>query len=187
MSGSRRTALYAADAGGTGPAVFSIPKLQTRIDRLAFQGEDTEDANRNITNDGQNSIVYDGENRVQSTSGSLGTATHTYEASGHRVVKVSGSSTTSYIYAGNNVVAEYVNGTLGNEYAHMGGKLLASHVSGTLYFHHRDLQSIRVTRNAIGTKVGGTRTFSVWRILVSHEHDEKKATYNLRERYRVRQ
>jgi hypothetical protein len=44
VSGSRRTALYAADAGGTGPAVFSIPKLQTRIDRLAFKGEDTEDA-----------------------------------------------------------------------------------------------------------------------------------------------
>jgi hypothetical protein len=45
VSGSRRTALYAADAGGgTGPAVFPIAKLQTRIDRLAFKGEDTEDA-----------------------------------------------------------------------------------------------------------------------------------------------
>jgi hypothetical protein len=44
VSGSRRTVLYTADAGGTGPAVFSIAKLQTRIDRFAFKGQDTEDA-----------------------------------------------------------------------------------------------------------------------------------------------
>lgn len=43
VSGSRRTALYAADAAGTGTAVFSIGKLQTRIDTLAFKRGDTED------------------------------------------------------------------------------------------------------------------------------------------------
>ena len=65
------------------------------------------DASGNLTNDGQNSLVYDAENRVVSSSGSLGSGTYTYDGNGLRVQKVSGTSTTIYIFSGTKVIAEY--------------------------------------------------------------------------------
>jgi RHS repeat-associated protein len=127
--------------------------VSTATNRITTSGYGY-DTNGNMTNDGMNSIVPDAQNRVQSTSGSLGSGTYTYGASGHRVVKSSGGNTTVYIYAGNQVIAEYLNGTLTREYVHAGGNLLATHDSGTLYFHHRDHQSIRVTTDASGNKMG---------------------------------
>jgi RHS repeat-associated protein len=81
------------------------------------------DANGNMTNDGANTIVYDAENRAVSA----GSGAYTYDGNGLRVQKVSGGTTTVYVYSGSKVIAEY-NGAEGvqKEYIYSGGKLLAA-------------------------------------------------------------
>src|SRR5271165_3903483 len=98
------------------------------------------DAHGNLTNDGLNTqIVYDAENHATSTGGSLGSGTYTYDGNGLRVKKVSGSTTTVYIFSGSKVVAEYDNGAAptspSREYLYYGTTLLAKIDStGTHYY-----------------------------------------------------
>jgi RHS repeat-associated protein len=112
------------------------------------------DANGNQTNDAVNTLAYDAENRLVSSSGSAGSGTYSYRASGIRAVKVSGGVTTVYLFDGNDDIAEYANGTLANEYIYMGGKRLASYLGGTLYYHAGDHQSSRVILAANGNVMG---------------------------------
>jgi RHS repeat-associated protein len=112
------------------------------------------DANGNVTNDGSNVISYDAENRLVSSSGSLGSGTYSYGAFGIRAVKVSGGVTTVSIYDGNNAIAEYTSGALANEYVYLADQLIASRLSGTLYYHAFDHQSIRVHLDTSGNIVG---------------------------------
>ncbi len=58
-----------------------------------------------MTNDGQNTLVYDAGNHTTSSSGSLGSGTYTYDGNGLRVKKVSGSTKTVYIFSGSRVIA----------------------------------------------------------------------------------
>src|SRR5579875_256399 len=91
------------------------------------------DANGNMTNDGENTLVYDGEDRVTSSSSqNLGSASYIYDGNGLRVEKcvpncTSPTSTTVYIYSGSKVIAEY-DGEQGlrYEYLYAGGQLVAS-------------------------------------------------------------
>ena len=112
------------------------------------------DANGNLTNDGVNTLAYDAENRMVSSSGSSGSGTYFYAASGLRAVKVSGGTTTVYLFDGNNDIAEYTNGALANEYVYLGQRLVATHASGTLYYHVSDRQSSRVILDSGGTVLG---------------------------------
>jgi RHS repeat-associated protein len=112
------------------------------------------DLNGNMTNDAVNTIGYDGENRLISSSGSAGSGTYSYRASGLRAVKVSGGTTTVYLFDGNNDIAEYTNGTLANEYLYSGNQLLASYLSGTLYYSAADHLSSRVILDSSGNVAG---------------------------------
>lgn len=123
------------------------------------------DANGNMTNDYQNAIEYDGENRLVSDADGSGTANYVYQASGHRVVKTLGGNTTVYIFNGNQLIAEYVNATLSKEYIYLGSRLVTS-VAGnvTLYFLP-DRTSNRVLSDINGNIEGqqGTYPFGeVW-------------------------
>ena len=120
----------------------------------------TYDLNGNLTNDGVNAIAYDGENRLVSSTGSAGAGTYSYRASGLRTVKVSGGTTTVYIFDGNRDIAEYTNGTLANEYIYWGDKTIASYLNGTLYYHASDHQSIRVHLDTIGNILGQKGQYS---------------------------
>jgi RHS repeat-associated protein len=112
------------------------------------------DANGNMTNDGVNTLTYDAENRLLTSSGSLGSGTYTYDGNGLRVNKVSGGTTTVYIYSGPVLIAEYINGAAPssptNEYFYSGSKIVASVQSGSTYYFHNDRHSLRVRTNSSG-------------------------------------
>jgi RHS repeat-associated protein len=86
--------------------------------------------------------------------GSPGSGTYSYRASGLRAVKVSGGTTTVYLFDGTHDIAEYTNGVLANEYVYLGDRLLATHVSGTLYYYVGDHQSSRVILDSSGSIAG---------------------------------
>jgi len=112
------------------------------------------DANGNLTSDGQNTIVYDAENRVVSDADGSGTATYVYQASGHRVVKQLGDSTTVYIFSGDKVIAEYQGTTLSKEYIYLGNQQLAGYLYGTLSYYLPDRLSNRVVTDTSGNILG---------------------------------
>ena len=112
------------------------------------------DASGNMTNDGLNTLVYDGENRVTSSSGSNGSGAYSYDGNGLRVEKTSGSTTTVYIFSGAKVIAEYVNGASPTnptrEYVYAGGALLASISATTTTYYHQDHLSNRLVTDSTG-------------------------------------
>ncbi|MGA8221249.1 MAG: RHS repeat-associated core domain-containing protein [Candidatus Acidiferrales bacterium] len=112
------------------------------------------DANGNMTNDGVNTLTYDAENRLLTSSGSLGSGTYSYDGEGLRVVKISGSTTTVFSHSGTKVIAEYQNGAAPssptNEYFYSGNQIVASVQSGTTYYFHNDRHSLRVRTTSTG-------------------------------------
>jgi RHS repeat-associated protein len=110
-----------------------------------------------MTNDGQNALVYDAKNRVLSATNGSASGTYTYDGNSLRVKKVSGSTTTIYIFSGSKVIAEY-SGTsapypLAREYIYSGGALLAKIESGVTKYYHPDHLSNRVVTDSSGNTV----------------------------------
>jgi RHS repeat-associated protein len=112
------------------------------------------DANGNMTNDNLNTIAYDAENHAISSGGSLGSGSYTYDGNGLRVKKVSGSTTTVYIFSGSKVIAEYDNGAApaapSREYVYGGSTLLAKIDSSGTKYYHQDHLSNRVVTDSSG-------------------------------------
>jgi hypothetical protein len=75
-------------------------------------------------------------------------ATPSHDGNSLRVEKVSGGTTTVYIYSGTKMIAEYENGAAPNaptrEYIYSGGALLAKIESGTTTYFHADQLLIRM-------------------------------------------
>jgi len=109
------------------------------------------DANGNMTNDGSNTLAYDAANRLISAAA----ATYTYDGGPLRVKKVSGTTTTVYVFSGTKVIAEYENGAaVGSptrEYIYTGSQLLAKIEVGATTYSHPDHLSARVMTNSTGT------------------------------------
>jgi RHS repeat-associated protein len=136
---------------GSGPSIsVSVDATTNRINTSGY----SYDADGHLTNDGVNALTYDAEDRIVSTSGTLGSATYSHRPTGQRVMKTSGSNTTVYIYSQNRLIAEYVNGALTEEYIYLGHRLIAEYAGGTLYYHHGDHLSDRMITDASGNKVG---------------------------------
>ena len=131
--------------------------VSTATNRITTTGY-AYDANGNMTNDGVNTLTYDGENHLLTSSGTLGSGTYTYDGKGVRVKKVAGSTTTVYLFSGSKVVAEYVNGAAPGsptrEYIYSGTRLLAKIEAGATQYYHSDHLSARVITDASGNKVG---------------------------------
>jgi RHS repeat-associated protein len=121
-------------------------------------GSYTYDANGNMTNDGNNILVYDAANHTVSSTQSGVTSTYSYDCKSLRVVKSSGGTTTVYIFSGSKVIAEYQNGTAPNaptrEYIYSGSGLLAKIEGGTTNYYHADHLSTRATTDTNGSVVG---------------------------------
>jgi len=116
----------------------------------------TYDTNGNMTYDGSNTLVYDAENRAVSATNQSASGTYTYDGNGLRVKKVSGSTTTVYVFSGSKVIAEYDNGAAptspSREYVYGGGALLAKiDSSGTKYYHQDQLSNRLVTDSSGNT------------------------------------
>jgi RHS repeat-associated protein len=112
------------------------------------------DANGNMTNDGANTLTYDAENQATMVAG----ATYSYDGNGFRVKKLSGGTTTVYLFSRSKVIAEYVNGVAPTsptrEYIYSGGALLAKIEAGATNYYHPDQLSARVISDSSGTSVG---------------------------------
>jgi RHS repeat-associated protein len=112
------------------------------------------DANGNMTNDGNNTLVYDAENHVLSATNGGASGTYTYDGNSLRVKKASGSTTTVYIFAGSKVIAEYDNGAAvgspSREYIYSGSSLLAKIDSSSTKYYHQDQLSNRVVTDSSG-------------------------------------
>ncbi len=101
---------------------------------------------------------YDGENRLVDFQS--GGALYSYDGTDLRVKKVSGSTTTVYIFSGTKVIAEYENGALPTnptrEYIYSGRQLLATIVGNTTTYHHADHLSVRLmTDGTVGSPTYG--------------------------------
>lgn len=107
-----------------------------------------------MTADGLNTMVYDAESRMVSSSTGGVTTSYTYDGNGLRSTKQSSGTTTTYIYAGKRVIAEYPNGGFMKEYVYAGGELIATLQGGTPTYHLRDHLSIRVNTSSSGAVIG---------------------------------
>lgn len=115
----------------------------------------TYDANGNLTGDGTNAYIYDGENRLVSAIASGVTTALTYDPMGRLWQVVKGAANTRFLYDGDALVAEYNSGgILSQRYVH-GSNLAADdplvwYEGGTTkrYLHADHLGSIVATTNA---------------------------------------
>ena len=148
-------------AGCTGIACptnsLSVTASTNRISGTGF----SYDANGNMTGDGVNTIIYDGENRALNSTGISGTGSYAYDGNNLRIQKcvtTCASASTVYVYSGSRVIAEYDNGAGVNapsrEYIYSGAALLATLNSSGTNYHLRDHRAIRVTTNSSGTIAG---------------------------------
>jgi RHS repeat-associated protein len=141
---------------GSGPSSgLTISPTTNRITDSGY----SYDANGNMTNDGVNALTYDAENR-QITAGN---ATYTYDGASLRVKKVSGGTTTVYVFSGQKVIAEYENGAaVGSptrEYVYLGSQRLAKIEGGATTYYHHDHLSARVMTNTSGSVIAQSGHF----------------------------
>jgi len=112
------------------------------------------DLSGNMTGDGVNTLIYDAENRLVSSTNGSTSGSYTYDGRGLRVKRISGSTTTVTIFSGDLDIAEYVNGAAPSspsyEYFYAGSQKIASIQSGTTYYFHNDHLSLRIRTNASG-------------------------------------
>jgi RHS repeat-associated protein len=119
----------------------------------------TYDASGNLTSDGTNAYVFDGENRLVSATAAGVTTTLTYDPMGRLWQVVKGAADTRFLYDGDALIGEYDGvGTLANRYVH-GSSIAADDPllwyagsgTGTKRFLHADhLGSIVAATNASG-------------------------------------
>lgn len=121
------------------------------------------DANGNMLNDGQNTLTYDADNRVVTSTNGATSTTYSYDGNGSRVKKVSASTTTVYVLSGSKVVAEYANGAApaspAREYIYSGSQLLAKIEVGSTNYYHPDHLSVRLITDASGAVAGQQADF----------------------------
>jgi len=110
------------------------------------------DTKGNLTSDGTWTFTYDAENRLtgaSKTSGGTVTATYSYDPLDRRISKTVNGLVTKYLWAGQNVVAEYDDeDTLLRRYVHGAGvdepvaQIEYSPATGTTYFHQDHLGTV---------------------------------------------
>jgi RHS repeat-associated protein len=115
------------------------------------------DGNGNMTNDGFNSYYYDCENRLIQVTTPLDTITYAYDALGRRIAESDPSSTTRFIYDGDQVIIETDgSGTVGAKYVHGVGideTLAMIRVSDIYLYHYDGLGSVSDLTDSNGNSV----------------------------------
>ncbi|HKV78500.1 MAG TPA: RHS repeat-associated core domain-containing protein [Candidatus Sulfotelmatobacter sp.] len=151
--GNRLSETVTAGSGPSNSLSFgsSSGALTNRPDGYSF------DASGNLLNDASNTLTYDAENRVVSSSGGGG-GTYTYDGNGLRVEKTASGTSTVYIYAGSQVIAEYDNGAApsapSREYIYAFGQRAAKIEGGATDYYQTDHLSPRIVTDGSGNVVG---------------------------------
>jgi RHS repeat-associated protein len=145
--GNRLSQVLTGGTMSVGQPQLTIDPTTNRITNAGF----AYDANGNMTNDGIHAYSYDADNRTVQVDGGS-TASYSYDAKRLRVVKGS----TTYVYSGTKVIAEYSSGTVQKEYIYAGSGLLATLTGTGTTYHHPDHLSNRVETDGTGNVV---RTF----------------------------
>lgn len=121
------------------------------------------DLSGNMTNDGSNTVVYDGENRAISATNGGSSGAYTYDGNGIRVKKclpncTNPTSWTVYVFSGNLVVGEYDNGASvtspSREYIYSDGVKVATISGSVTTYQHSDHLSVRLLTDSSGNKIG---------------------------------
>jgi RHS repeat-associated protein len=101
-----RTSIGGSLASVTVPATSSVSNYDANNRLIQLNGVAlTYDSNGSLTNDGNNSYVWDAHNRLSSISGAI-TAGFQYDAAGRRTLKAIAGVTTGYLYDGLNYIEE---------------------------------------------------------------------------------
>jgi RHS repeat-associated protein len=116
------------------------------------------DKNGNLNDDGDNSHIYDAENRVtRSTRIATGAQTdYQYDSANRRAKKQSNTTTTHYLWEGDRIIAEH-NGATGAviaDYVYAGGRMIAREAGGAVRYFHHDRLSARMITDVNGNWVG---------------------------------
>ncbi len=115
-AGNRTSLTRANAAASLLPAAVASATHDAANEQTAFAGATlTYDANGNLTNDGTNTYVWDARNRLVSISGGA-TASFKYDPLGRRVSKVIGSTSSQFLYDGNDIAAEIGGSAVGASY-----------------------------------------------------------------------
>ena len=137
-----RTSLTRANAAALLlPAAVASAAYDAANEQTAFAGTTLAyDANGNLTNDGVNTYQWDARNRLMGIGGGT-TATFNYDALGRRTHKSVNSVASSFLYDGNDIVAEVGGGAVGVNYLRsliIDEPLIRQ--SGTAYeYYHNDV------------------------------------------------
>ncbi|MGH9814748.1 MAG: RHS repeat domain-containing protein [Candidatus Acidiferrales bacterium] len=145
------------------------------------------DASGNMTADGVATMVYDAEARMTQSTVAGAATNYTYDGGGLRVQRIKGGTTTVYLFAGSQVLAEYENGALAREFIYFRARQVALRLAADdmRYIHHDHL-SIRLYTDESGAVVGTQGHFPYgegWystggtteRVFTTYDHDADSA------------
>ena len=139
-----------------GTAYSNVVAVSATTNQITTSGY-SYDASGNMTSDGYNTLAYDAENRVV-TSSDGGSGSYGYDGHGLRVQKSVAGSTTVYVYDGSNVIAEYASGASPSsptaEYVYMGSRVVSQLESGVTTYYHPDDLSNRALTDSSGNVLG---------------------------------
>ena len=150
---------YAYDNVGNRETVDNVSYTSNNLNQYTYVGAQaiTYDSNDNLAGDGNNSYTYDEINRLVTATNSAHSASYTYDAMNRRVSKTVDSTTTYFVYSGNEVIAEYSStGSLIAEYVLGSGVdevLTMERGASTYYYHYDGLGSIRFITDTNGSTV----------------------------------
>ena len=115
------------------------------------------DTNGNLVSDGAWTYGYDYENRLIAASNGTVAAAYRYDPFGRRVARTVNSTTTSYLYDGDQVIAEYdASGALLRKYTYGPGidePILLQKGADSYYYHRDGLGSVTELTNSSGSVV----------------------------------
>jgi RHS repeat-associated protein len=113
----------------------------------------TYDSGGNVSSDGAHSYVYDAENRLVATDGTL--VTCAYDHTNRRIKKATSTGTRHYVWDGSRVLAEY-NGSSGVQLVSYiyAGRMIAKSEAGVQRYFVNDRLSIRLVLDSSGNVVG---------------------------------
>ncbi|MCI0627888.1 MAG: hypothetical protein L0387_40600 [Acidobacteria bacterium] len=153
LYGSRPTQTQTAGTASAPQPQLTIAANNKRITNSGFLYE----SRGNLTQEGSASLQYKYDAENQMVDFNNGGTVYSFDGSGQRVKKVTGTTTTVSVFSGSKVIAEYVNGALSKEYVYAGSGLLATlSAAGAPTYHHPDHLSIRVETDS---SAAITRTF----------------------------
>lgn len=162
------------------------------------------DVSGNMTNDGFNALVYDGESRVTSAGNSGNSGSYAYDGRGFRVSKCVPNCTnptvsTAYVLSGTKVIAEYDNGAPvslpSREYIYAQGRLISKIDSSGTKYYQQDHLSNRLVSDSSGSTVAQLGHFpfgEFWYnassdklIFTTYERDSESGNDYARARYYI--